>query len=472
MQQSRARSRSLFVAILAAATGAVLALDVTGVVPGPLSGALARGEYSDTRVAPNQPAAARPVPVLAPLTSVSAPIPSAAGVTAALRPLLAQPALGDRVGVSVVDVESGAVLVERASGRAITPASTAKVVTAVTALQVLGPQTRLATSAVLAPGGSTVTVVGGGDPTLLSTAQRGDAAASMTGLATTVAASLRKQGIATVRVAYDASLFTGPEVSPQWPSTYVSTGVVSRVSALSVDGGRVAVDSSVRASDPARAAAQSFQSALRERGISVPGGVRKSTADADAVTLGQVSSPTVASLVDTMLTDSDNDIAEALGHLSGAKAAGEGSFVGGTRAALSTLGDLGIATVGVRLFDASGLSRQNLVPPRVLTGVLVGAASTSQQQLRGVLTGLAVGGLTGTLDDRFAGPLTGRAAGDVRAKTGTLSGVATLSGVVVDAQGRQLAFAVMADRVPVGGGGAAEAALDRIATRLAACGCA
>jgi D-alanyl-D-alanine carboxypeptidase/D-alanyl-D-alanine-endopeptidase (penicillin-binding protein 4) len=92
--------------------------------------------------------------------------------------------------------------------------------------------------------------------------------------------------------------------------------------------------------------------------------------------------------------------------------------------------------------------------------------------LRGVLTGMPVGGLGGTLEDRFDGPLTGSAAGDVRAKTGSLTGVSTLAGMVVDREGRQLAFAVMTDRVPAGAGRAAESAIDRIAARLAACGCA
>jgi D-alanyl-D-alanine carboxypeptidase/D-alanyl-D-alanine-endopeptidase (penicillin-binding protein 4) len=76
-----------------------------------------------------------------------------------------------------------------------------------------------------------------------------------------------------------------------------------------------------------------------------------------------------------------------------------------------------------------------------------------------------VAGFTGTLSTRY----TDGAAGVVRAKTGTLTGVNALAGTVVDRDGRLLAFAFLAadtaSRDP------AQAALDRAATALAACGC-
>jgi D-alanyl-D-alanine carboxypeptidase/D-alanyl-D-alanine-endopeptidase (penicillin-binding protein 4) len=75
------------------------------------------------------------------------------------------------------------------------------------------------------------------------------------------------------------------------------------------------------------------------------------------------------------------------------------------------------------------------------------------------------------LKDRYGTSTAAAAAGRVRGKTGTLTGVSSLAGAVRDASGRLLVFALDADRAPPGGNYAAEAALDRVAATLAACGC-
>ncbi len=83
------------------------------------------------------------------------------------------------------------------------------------------------------------------------------------------------------------------------------------------------------------------------------------------------------------------------------------------------------------------------------------------------LDGLPVAGGTGTLADRFD-PTTNPGAGWIRAKTGTLTGVSSLTGIVQTIDGRVLSFALMS-----GGTSPADArpALDDVAGDLRECGC-
>jgi D-alanyl-D-alanine carboxypeptidase/D-alanyl-D-alanine-endopeptidase (penicillin-binding protein 4) len=123
------------------------------------------------------------------------------------------------------------------------------------------------------------------------------------------------------------------------------------------------------------------------------------------------------------------------------------------------------------MFDGSGLAASDRLDAATLTGVLRLAVTTPR--LHPLLAGLPVAGWSGTLDNRYLSGTAASAAGDVRAKTGTLTAVSTLAGVVHTRSGRLLVFAFLADRVPPSYAGttAADAALDRVAAALASCGC-
>jgi D-alanyl-D-alanine carboxypeptidase/D-alanyl-D-alanine-endopeptidase (penicillin-binding protein 4) len=179
----------------------------------------------------------------------------------------------------------------------------------------------------------------------------------------------------------------------------------------------------------------------------------------------------LASIVELMLRTSDNDIAEALARHAARAGGRPASFDGVSATATATLAALKLPTAGVRMLDGSGLSRGSALPPAALSGLLHLAASPEHPELRALLTGLPVAGFSGTLAARFdAGPAA-RAAGEVRAKTGTLTGVSGLAGTAYDAEGRLLVFVIMADRVPVPSTLEARATEDRFAAALAACGC-
>lgn len=104
------------------------------------------------------------------------------------------------------------------------------------------------------------------------------------------------------------------------------------------------------------------------------------------------------------------------------------------------LKEIGIAPESYELNDGSGLSRMNLVSPAAVVALLRFLhASQHGEAWMGLLP---VGGEDGTLDTRFKGTA---AAGNVRAKTGTLSHVSALSGYVRTRRGALLAFSILAN---------------------------
>jgi D-alanyl-D-alanine carboxypeptidase/D-alanyl-D-alanine-endopeptidase (penicillin-binding protein 4) len=268
---------------------------------------------------------------------------------------------------------------------------------------------------------------------------------------------------------YDATGWSGPPLALGWSPGYLTAGNVSRLSPLEVDEGRLSPGATApRATDPARQAALAFRAALRTLGVPVRGQVLAGTAPAAGLGIAAVESAPIPALVQRMLTDSDNDLAEALGRLLARQAGLPATFTGAAAAVTAAVRDLGVPTAGLRLYDASGLSRDDRVTPRSLVAVLRLAAD-GEPDLAPILAGLPVAGFTGTLADRYRADATNSAAGLARAKTGTLAGVSALAGQVVDADGRLLVFAFLADHVPLPT--PAEDVLDRLATALAACGC-
>jgi D-alanyl-D-alanine carboxypeptidase/D-alanyl-D-alanine-endopeptidase (penicillin-binding protein 4) len=465
--------------VLALATVAVL------VRPGPVDGWLGADPTTAPTAAPTPEPT--PSPVLAAAAADAGAAPSEAGVRAAIGPLVTAPALGSQVRVSVVDAVTGDTLYERSPDTLTTPASTTKLVTAATVLAARGPAHRLATRAVAGAAPGEVVLIGGGDPTLAVNAKgQFPGAARLDKLAAQVKKALG--GTAPTRVVIDTSLFTGPVTARGWSTGLISPeGQVAAIQSLMTNAGRVRpvhneVGGDPRFADPALAAGRAF---AKQLGVSAP--VRRGTAPAQAAgnepspsaapaapepgtELGRVESPPLVHLVDWMLEQSDNVIAEALARQVALAAGRPASFEGAAAAMLAKLGELGLPAAEARLADASGLSRNNAITPSLLTDLLAAAASGRQPALSSLFTGLPVAGWSGTLRTRFVTPAPNQVGqGLVRAKTGSLSGVHTISGALVTRDGRVLVFAIMADRA--GDYVPARQALDRIAARLVACGC-
>ena len=411
-----------------------------------------------------------PQPVLAPLPA-GAPLPTASG----LGEVLDGPA-GDmpgRFAGVVFDPAAGTQLWGHSPDRALTPGSTGKILTASAALLTLNPTDTFATKVVAGPKADTVVLVGGGDPTLTALPEGKESLYPAAPRIADLAKKVEQTAQGKVRrVLIDTSRYTGPGLAEGWAPGDIVDGFITPIEPLMVDGGRIdpSLQDGQRVEDPAMVAGRALAKALGAD----PDLVAEGTADPGAKTLAAVESAPVAELVEHMLRASDNVLAEIFSHEVAVARKGEPSFEGGVRETMAALAQAGFDPSGAEMFDGSGLSAKDKVPPRLLGSLLAAAAAPAEgpddtEFLRPILTGLPVAGGDGTLNTRFA--KTGDSAagrGVVRAKTGTLTGVASLAGVVTDADGRLLVFALMSNDSPIT---STRPLQDEIAALLSRCGC-
>jgi D-alanyl-D-alanine carboxypeptidase/D-alanyl-D-alanine-endopeptidase (penicillin-binding protein 4) len=404
---------------------------------------------SSSPQAPTTAASAEPArsPVLAALGATTR-LPTKATVRQGLAASLRTMPAGEQVSGAVVDVTTGTTLWSRQARVGVAPASTLKVLTAAAALRALGPDFRFTTSVRLL--GDTIYLVGGGDPTLAQSSSasaipvRYPAPATLADLAKQTAAAIQPPA-QRFKIRVDTSMWSTPALATGWNDGYVAEGDITPPSALELNGGRLrpAEFDSPRTDDPATQAGEAFADLLRQDGVTIRGAVRDATAPDTASVEGRVASPPLSSLVQRMLTDSDNDLAEALGREVAIHHGLPATFEGEVAAITSELAPFGVTADELSLQDASGLSHDDEVAPAALVAVLRAAGGRADGVLGPLIEGLPVAGFTGTLADRYRGRQAGAGTGYVRAKTGSLVGVNALAGVVVDRAGRLLAFALL-----------------------------
>jgi D-alanyl-D-alanine carboxypeptidase len=431
--------------------------------------------------------AARPaVPVSPVLGEVTGgPLPTSSGLSAALAGPLSSSVLGPGVAAVVADT-AGQVVYTRNGSQPATPASTQKVATAIAALDVLGPGAQFSTRVISGPGDSIV-LVGGGDPTLTAApAPSSDypQPSSLEDLAAQTARALRAEHRTRVQLGYDTSLYTGAGLAPGWPASYITSGDVTQITSLEVDQGRLTaagipedaddpVNFRPRSTDPVGMAVSGFAAFLRGDGIAVTGSPAAAAAPARAPVLGSVSSPRLSAMVEWMMQESNNVIAENLARHVAIAMGDPASFAGAATAETAVLRRLGSGP-GVQLSDGSGLSPQDKIAPEALIRLLTVAASPQHAALRPAITGMPVAGFSGTLSagQSVFGAIGGSARGVVRAKTGNLTTVAALAGFAYDRDGRLLVFVFNAASIPHAADlQSAANTINAAATTLATCGC-
>ncbi len=456
-------------------------LDVLDVVPGVLTRA---PEPSPTATAPSPSPApsdstttATPSaePPLAGLDA-AAPVPTAGGLRAALRPLLADPALGPSVGLVVRDGETGRSLFASGATTARTPASTLKLLSTAAVWTSLDPAATMATRVVTGGSPDRIVLVAGGDTLLGRGRGSGTAVAGRAGLrdlAAQVAGQLRTAGTTRVTLRVDLTYAAGPQYPPSWRMADVGAGYTRGVSMIGLAADRPE-PGHPSPTHPEQSVAAAFVSALAAEGVTATMATARPYAahvPADATELGSVRSAPYGDVLALALDTSDNALMENLARQAAVAAGRPATEDGVIGFVTSALRNLGVDLTGVHLADASGLGVGSTATVRALSQVLALGASGEQPALAASIAALPVAGLTGTLADRFAGVGTRGVAGIPRAKTGTLTGVSSLAGTTVDADGRLLLFAVIADDVPRTGTVAARKALDRLVTGLTGCGC-
>ncbi|SFS32884.1 D-alanyl-D-alanine carboxypeptidase/D-alanyl-D-alanine endopeptidase [Saccharopolyspora flava] len=421
--------------------------------------------------------------------------------------ILADPRLGGvQAGVVVRDPATDEILYSRQATDRATPASNAKLFTAAAALEVLGPDYRFRTQVLsdAAQQGATLDgdlyLRGTGDPTMLAAdydalaarlAEQGvrevrgrlladdtwfDDVPLGSGWAWDDEPYYYSAPVSALTVAPNTDFDAGSaivRVTPTAPGQPPDVALDPATGVLDVDNrastvaegepdvtvtrdhrsGRVVVTGTVPAgADPVQEwiavpdatayATDVFARALAAHGITVSG-TGEAAAPQGARELAARDSMPLRELLVPFLKLSNNGHAEVLVKAMGRERAGEGSWEAGTGVVADALRGLGVDSDALRLVDGSGLSRMDGVTPDQLALLLDNAAQRPWAQP--FTDALPVAGVAGRM---VGGTLRNRmtdtpAAGNVHAKTGSLTGVTSLSGYVTAADGRGLVFSVV-----------------------------
>ena len=447
-------------------------------------------------------------------------------LAARLQPLLRNESLhpGD-TGVAVILLPEGRTIFEMNVDRPLQPASTLKIVTSAASLALLKPEfvyeTRLyADSAVDVSGtiAGNLYVQGSGAPDLVgeawwSMARRlasmglrrveGDLVGDESYFDTVrrppgwpgpttdswynapVSALSCNFNVVTVRVEPSLLLGARPDLTLEPIASYfqvlnlATTG--SRPTSIQVMGSLVdgrnslAVSGTIRrggepvvahrsVEEPALYALHALREIAQGQGIVIDGSLRVGTVPEGKRPIVTYESKPLATLVRDMNKNSNNFMAEALLKTLGAQFLGTpGTTAKGLEMVRTYLSGLGLDPGEAQIADGSGLSDQNRVPARLLAEVL--ARAHQDFEIASELVGsLPIGGVDGTLDERFGGETAKRR---VRAKTGRIASALSLAGYAANRDGQTLAFAILANR-PRGSIEAVHRAVDRVVDEIAA----
>jgi serine-type D-Ala-D-Ala carboxypeptidase/endopeptidase (penicillin-binding protein 4) len=405
-----------------------------------------------------------------------------------------------RWGIVVQALNGTNQLYNRDGDRLFIPASNVKLITTAVALRQLGATTRLRTSVYQLPSNGTLTnllVVGRGDPSLTVSGlqsiaqqlnQRGikqigqisfddgyfrgeqingdwewgdlstDYAPTINGLmlgqnSNPLTVSPQQIGMQ-LRYAWKDPSLNNWQIENQ--SLTVRASQESNVNAIAIFGrstirlsGKLAQNAAPTQIDlplvnPAESFINAFRQSLNRSGMTI-GSTRLALGQStlNLPEIAAINSPTIAELIQETNQRSNNVYAEVLLRSIGRTypeytTSNEDTSNLGIALVKQNLTGMGVDVQGYNLHDGSGLSRHNLVAPSTFVRVLSAMAIAPTGQI--YRDSLPVAGVSGSLKNRMKGTL---AQGIVRAKTGSMSGVVSLSGYINPPQYSPLVFSII-----------------------------
>ncbi|WP_413021930.1 D-alanyl-D-alanine carboxypeptidase/D-alanyl-D-alanine-endopeptidase [Peribacillus frigoritolerans] len=199
----------------------------------------------------------------------------------------------------------------------------------------------------------------------------------------------------------------------------------------------------VSVEDPTEYALSLFEKSMKKYGIKVLGKRKKGKTPVGAHMIATHQSMKLSQLLIPFMKLSNNSNAEVLVKEMGKEADGEGSWKDGLKVARNQLKSMGLDMQTIMMRDGSGISQVNMIPANEITKLLY--AIQEKTWFPAYLNALPIAGnenrmVGGTLRKRMKGTL---AAGNVRAKTGTISGTSSLSGYVTTKRGEKIIFSII-----------------------------
>ena len=324
-----------------------------------------------------------------------------------------------QVGLMVFDLDADTVLYEYQARQLMRPASTMKLVTAITALDRLGGayeyQTRFFYTGSIVD--STLTgnlyCVGGFDPSLTSD----DVAV--------IAESIRQAGITKIRgtIIADKQMKEVLDYGEGWCWDDDNPMLIP----LSI--GRKDIFLTTLRKELERQGINVTEAKLGGNGV-MPNGARHLSTYRHSIDV----------VLKQMLKDSDNFYAESMFYQTAASTGHRPAKASDARTLTKQLiKRLGLGGNPYRIADGSGLSLYNYISAELLVRMLRYAHS-KEEIIGHLLPALPIAGVDGTLKKRMT---EGNAYGNVTAKTGTVTGISSLAGYLTSADGRQLCFAII-----------------------------